>query len=246
MKCIMSLLGAFIISRALIAVTPPTTVITKTLEAQNLHQLNLAMSEGNIHIEGEKTDKATVTVTKGNYDPACILNIETAGEALHIRIDKPTLSATIKCEAKIHVVLPQKVKLSLEAGAAVIVIKNTIGAISYEIGAGSVTVDGEISDLLGESGAATIDVKGLTGNAYIQGGSVTFTATFLSVPKTGRLKVELGSGNSTVYVPANSRIATQLEAGVGTLSNELATTSDAYLISMEAGMGNLVIKSIPK
>ncbi len=260
----LSLFGPILISRALIAVTPPPhPIIMKTFETRNLRKVELSIQEGEVQIQGDATtDKAIVTVTKGDgFSPACKLTVDTVGKTLRVLIEKTPHSGAIKCDAQIQVKLPRDVELDLQAGAGSISVLGTRGAITYNLGAGDVKLDAEISKLKGFAGSATVEAKGLTGSAQITGGAVTLTATYLTVPPTGTMDIKIGSGTSTIYLPAGSILAPpKLEAGVGKLThetgvagtgvgkltNEAPTALGAYLISMEVGTGDLVIRTLPQ
>lgn len=219
-----------------------------TFDAEDLTELDLRNSAGNVTIGVSESGVATVVATESEANNGCVLTMESDGSTLLVEAKPDTeFFPEATCRAvDFDITLPREIALDLQNGTGRIKVTGTSGPIGYQTGSGHVTFDGEITTLNGKSGSGTIEVFGLIGGGAVELGSGKIDLTYRQRPCQGRLDIKLGSGDIDVSLPAGSEVHTNFSTGSGSLTDEIGEVPDAaFAIKAVAGSGNLTIKRLP-
>ena len=240
MKFLLTLLTMIISSTALSAATE-----TKTFDINNLKELEISAEVSKVSVATTKADKATVIFTKNKVDKNCKISAEKVENELRIKTEQTSKLFKNACDVDITVQVPKDLNVEIKVGMGKIGIVGTQGEVDFQIGKGEVNVDGIISEVEGKTGQGNVVIKGLVGDAEIRTGNGDVNLTYSTVPTKGEAKIKTGKGNTVVTVPKNSKVTTALKAGHGSSKNEVGETPKAgFKISMDVGMGDLLVKAL--
>jgi DUF4097 and DUF4098 domain-containing protein YvlB len=236
-------LGFFLAISTALSSNAHAETVTKEFMASEIRQLDLSNHSGKISISVTNSAKAVVSANKIEFEKDCALTIDQKNSTLVVAVKNSSSFSKSKCHVDLTLQVPQEIAMALTSGSGPIQVNGTKGSISYKTGSGSVDIAGDVSKLDGKSGSSTINIAGLSGEADLKSGSGEITIRYEKKIEKGSLSVTSGSGNVTVYVPADTKLKSSFKAGSGQLSNEVGDTPNAqFTITAKAGSGNLTIK----
>ncbi len=218
---------------------------TKDIAANGLKSVLVENNVGKVVVNATDSEKATVVTTKNKFSDNCKITIDRAGTQLVIKVKNTGgLFSTDKCDIDLQVSVPKDVDLDLKVGTGNITVNGTQGEFAFKVGSGSIVADGSFKKIDGATGSGKIAVKGLVGGGKLKSGSGEIDLTYIEKSLTGELDLKVGSGNVSILFPKGAKVKTSFKAGLGELTNELGDNANAaFKVSMEAGSGNLKIKS---
>ena len=236
-------------------------LLTKKFDSSTIDALSFSNLSGKLSIIGISSQETSVTVDKGKVDKNCRLIMEQRDKLLYINLEDTSWLKRGECHADFDIKIPRKASLDLKMGSGETDVSDTSGKIKFQIGSGNIKIKGEITEFEGKigsgnivikgsvgnlelrSGSGIINIDGLTDTADIQNGTGTISLKYLKVKSGGELKIRSGNGDSTVYMPEDSKIATDFLVGSGRIYNELGESEKpTFNIAFKAGSGDLKIK----
>lgn len=241
MKKSQFVLISLICSSAFAAPTPET----KEFEAKGLNSVVVENTSGKVNIAAVDSAKATVVTTKNKFSDKCKITMDRTGTKLVIKVKSTNgLFSNNPCDIDFQVNIPKAVDLDLTVGSGSIAVNGIQGELEFKVGSGDILADGTFKKIDGITGSGKIVLKGLAGPGKLKSGSGQIDLTYGVSSLNGELDLKTGSGDVSILFPKGSRLKTSFKAGVGELSNELGESQAAtFKVSMEAGSGNLKIKS---
>lgn len=152
------------------------------------------------------------------------------------KIDFLTGSSNIEISA-------QAPELTGRLASGNLTINGNMGNAQIESASGNMKINGTLGKSTIRSASGNVDLKGLTDNAEIVTASGNITVHYPKSFNANELSIKSASGNATILLPEDSRIATDFEAGSGRLLNEVGDTENPTLkIAFRSGSGDLKIK----
>jgi len=216
--------------------------VSKEFDADILQAVSVINTSGNVEIAVSTSDKATVTARKIRFPEGCQLVIEQSGGKLFVETVEPG-GWNKSCRVDFDIRVREAVSLDIKNGSGDLEVEGIQGEIEFKLGSGDVKVAATVTDLDGTSGSGDVKVSGLTGNVILKTGSGDIELSYTSPPRRGKLRVNSGSGDITIYFPEGSSILTDLSTGSGKIYNEIGDSSSApFNITMKSGSGDLSIK----
>ncbi|MEQ1877720.1 MAG: hypothetical protein ABL958_13835, partial [Bdellovibrionia bacterium] len=105
---------------AVIASSPVAAndVETREFPASAIKSLELGNLSGDVNISAGQGDKATVTVTKIEFDESCILNLAMNGSTLNIKVDRPDGRSNKSCKVRFDIAIPAQTALHLSVASS--------------------------------------------------------------------------------------------------------------------------------
>lgn len=254
---IFSLLTSMFASAAL------ASVETREFRGIGLESLQVKNSSGNVKVSVSGDGSAYVSAKKLIFDKSCRLKMNRAGKVLVVEVEKDGWPNGETCRVDFEIKVPRSVALNINSGSGDLNVDGTNGPIIFDLGSGDVVVKAEAEKLHGnsgsgsikasgtfgdievETGSGSIDANGLTGKANLKTGSGDLNIKYKSASNKSYLYIETGSGDAAVYLPAETKVKTDLKSGSGRVHNELGESASAsFTVSMKAGSGNLKIKKL--
>jgi hypothetical protein len=256
---------ALVIAAFFFAVINPAKaeIITKKFDASKIEALEVRNTSGDIQIKGSDDKEAVVNADKVKMDEGCKLTIELNDKTLAIELLNTSWLKRGECQVNFDIKIPKKSSIDLKSGSGSSDVRDTDGKIKFASGSGSIKIKSQIPELEGRvgsggikvsgnvgnfeirSGSGTIDLEGLTDAGDIQNGSGKISLKYSKLKTGAELKIRSGSGDSTVYLPPDSKISTDFSAGSGRITNEFGDSqSPTFKIAFKAGSGDLKIKKI--
>ena len=218
--------------------------VTKTFDATGIRELDLSNGAGKVNIGVAEDGKATIVANKIVFGKDCDLAMAKTGTTLIVEAkDNSSVFSRSKCEVDFTITLPRNIALNIKNGSGAIKANGIKGNVAFKTGSGPVELDGEITRLSGKSGSGSVRVVGLTGDGDLDAGSGDISVTYKHRPASGNLGIKNGSGDTTVYLPSETKVGASFRAGSGWLTNELGNTPNApFTIEEDTGSGSLSIK----
>ena len=216
---------------------------TKTFDGSELRSIEMKTGSGDITVTGQSGSDVVVTADKRRFGDGCELTMETRGNRLVLESKSQPSWFGNGCQVSFKVLMPMRLALKMATGSGRVIVDRTIGRVDVRVGSGDVSINGTVSDLEARSGNGDITVNGMLTRADIKTGSGRIELTYDESPSSGDIEIRTGSGDATVYLPAQSRVSAELRAGSGRLRNDLPNDPNAnFKIRMKAGSGDLRIK----
>ena len=193
-------------------------------------QNNEIIVKGNVRVSASKESKATEILDGLIKNPPIAIR----GEVLEIGdkgfnrsiFDEP------KVEIDYEIIVPKKIKTSIDIGSGDVFIKDINGPIEVDGGSGKVMIENISSDVKFNMGSGNASLKKIEGK--IDGGTGSGDIT---VSETGgNIDVEAGSGKISI-VDIKGNIKTETGSGNVTIKNARKN------ISTETGSGDITIES---
>jgi DUF4097 and DUF4098 domain-containing protein YvlB len=134
--------------------------------------------------------------------------------------------------------------VNLHNGSGEVNISGVEGSLVAKTGSGNVSVNGVIqrADLI--IGSGDLSIEGLKGDCSIKMGSGNGTVRYSSLPSSGSLRVNVGSGDLKVLIPKRAKVMSKIQIGSGLLKNELDNQeSGTFLIEGAIGSGEIHLKN---
>ncbi len=210
-------------------------------EFQNIRQLEMRISSGDVKVKGVDGNSASLEVFKKRYDERCRLVIEQRGDLLFIELASRNLYSAL-CQADFNVKVPKNVDLVFKNGAGDITAEGTAGAMAVETGSGHVSVKAKLSSFTARTGSGDLRVEGLEESASVRTGSGKLRLVYEKTPASGQLEIQSGSGDAVVLFPKRAKVKTKFSAGSGALKNLLGDSPNApFTVTMKSGSGDLLV-----
>jgi len=217
----------------------------KEFSAAGLQAVKVSNISGDVTIFTTSGNKASVTVRKLYFSENCSLAMEKSGDVLSI-MTLETSGNGGSCRVHYDIRVHRDVSLDIKNGSGDVEVIGTRGDIRFNLGSGNIRINAVVSNLEGVSGSGNIDASGLTGDAILKVGSGNIKLSYSSSPKRGELTVLTGSGDTNIYMPAATRIVSDMTTGSGLISSEIESSSDAqFRVMLKSGSGNLSINKTP-
>ncbi len=221
-----------------------TTSETKEFESKSLTEVDIKNTSGKVTVVATDSPKATVVATKNKFLDNCNLVMEQKAGRLILKVEKTGILSFSNCDVDFALNVPKTLNLKLQTGSGNFKVKGIQGSLYFKIGSGNIDADGDFKEINGIMGSGDVFVKGLAGGGEIETGSGNIDLTYAEGFKKGELEISTGSGDATILFPIGSKVDSDFQAGTGKISNELGDTPHApFVVSMQAGSGNLKIKS---
>lgn len=237
---------------------------TKVFDAKGLERLKLDNTSGDVKITLSTDGKAHVAATKVKFENGCKYEAKKSGDTLDVEVEKKRRFASGTCKVNLEIKVPKEIALRLRMGSGNLDVQGTKGEVDIRTGSGDAKFNVETAKLKGvvgsgslkasgtvgvvdlRTGSGDIEVAGLTGDSYVTTGSGDVTLTYKTAPTKGRITLKSGSGDTTVYLPAATKLLTTVKSGSGKIYNEIGDSQDAsFIISMKSGSGSLKVKKLP-
>ncbi len=218
---------------------------TKEFEAKGLNSVLVENNAGKVAVTATDSQNATVVTTNNKVSDKCKITMDRSGTKLIIKVKSTnSLFSNNQCDVDFQVNVPTAVDLDLIVGSGNITVNGIQGDLTFKVGSGDISADGSFKKIDGVTGSGKIVLKGLAGGGKLKSGSGEIDLTYGVNSLVGELDLKIGSGNASILFPKGTKLKTSFKAGVGELSNGLGeSTGAAFKVSMEAGSGNLKIKS---
>ena len=236
-------------------------LLTKKFDAKTVDSLELKNTSGKVTISGTDGKEAIVNADKIKMDPDCKLTIEQRNSLIYLSVENESWLKRGQCWVNFDIKIPKITSIDLKSGSGDTEINDTNGKVRFLTGSGHIRIKSQISSLEGRigsgsikvsgtvgnfeirSGSGSIDLEGCTDEGDIQNGSGKISLKYSKIKSGGELKIRSGSGDSTIYLPSDSKIATDFMVGSGRIANEFGDSENpVFKIAFKAGSGDLKIK----
>ncbi|MEI6079282.1 MAG: DUF4097 family beta strand repeat-containing protein [bacterium] len=218
----------------------------KTYNASEIRSLDISNESGDIKISATEGDKAEVRVNKVQFTNGCKLVVEMDGSTLVIKNeDNFIFSGDIVCNVGLDIKVPKQVAIQIENESGNVSINGTKGDLKFKLGNGNIDINAEVDELNGRSGDGNISFNGLAKDTSLKIGKGNIKLTYKKVLEKSHVDINPGSGNSTIYLPAESLVKASKRSGNGKIFNEFGNSSSPNLsVLMRSGSGTVTIKKI--
>ena len=216
--------------------------VSREFDAVGIKSLSVNNMSGNITVSVTTTGKALVDASKVRFPEGCKLVIERSGGKLSVETSQHRWSGN-SCRVHLDIKVPATISLDLKNGSGDLEVEDINGPLKFKLGSGNVMVQAMVTDLNGSSGSGDVRVSGLAGNVNLKMGSGDIWLEYSLPPARGAVKIKNGSGDSTIILPKESVILTDLTTGSGRIYNEIGDTAGApFKINIASGSGKVSIK----
>lgn len=215
--------------------------------SKDIDKIVIESQSGETVITGDSQEDFTIKADKVVFDSEkCKLEIKKLDDELVIRSKQ--IDNWTTCKVNFDIITPKKIDIEIKSGSGITKIDGTKGEIIFKMGSGSIKVGekAEIKELDGKCGSGNIEVAGkISGDVSIKQGSGDSVLVYRELPKKGDVKISVGSGNATIFLPTKSKVLTNFNSGTGRIYNEIGDTKNAkFHINMKSGSGNLKLKKL--
>lgn len=198
--------------------------IDQTYSAKGITKIKLEHTEGSIHVAGTKTDSILLQVKKINGDQTCITRVVPKDSVFEIKTVR-SLFGRITCEVDMNLVVPKNLPLEGYIGASNFEVKDLLGDLNLTVGAGS--------------------IEGAIGSSHtkLKTGAGQINLRWLERVENGLVDLEVGTGLVTLEFPKGTVVDASLESGLGSISNEVETSSKSlFKLKGKIGFGSVRLK----
>jgi hypothetical protein len=214
-------------------------------------EIDSAMSDVSLSTSKENVVKLQYTIKNPLlYEKFCRLEISDTHRTLKFKSYAHKGRDGAPCQMDIQVSLPENKIVSLSLGKGDVHAKGAFQKISTEIGMGHLcfgdkhAFSTKVAELNLGIGDVQVNLDRLPENADILvevgSGSVSFSSR--SVPKIGKVRFELGSGNSEISFPKGSLFGAEFSSAWGRMTSELPISKKAdFTVEASSGVGSLRI-----
>lgn len=223
----------------------------RKIPAQGIRALVIDNAQGKVSIDGRSESNDFEISISAIDDPAnCEVKTETSkGELTVTAGSREKLTFRDKCRIDIAVKAPRQVSLDVRLGTGSLAANALSGNVRFNVGSGNTVMTGiQGSELTGRTGSGDVNVSGVVAEADLKVGAGNVQVTYDKAAAelaAGSLNVKVGSGNTTVFVPENTRVVSRFRSGTGSLTNEFPHSDSAKIkISGSSGTGDMFIRKI--
>lgn len=218
--------------------------VSREFDAAGLNSLSVINTSGDITVSVSTSGKALVNAEKVRFPDGCSLFMERSGGELSVETSEPLWPGT-SCRVHLDIKVPQAVSLDMKNGSGDVEVEGITGPIKFKVGSGDVKAMGKVTELDGSAGSGNIRVSGLVGNVNLKIGSGDIKLEYSPPPARGSVNIKSGSGDTTIILPEDFVILTNLSTGSGRIYNEIGDTAGApFKINVKSGSGKLSIKKV--
>lgn len=217
---------------------------TKEFATKDFTELMISNPSGDVQVTTTEATSAVVTTTKKNFSNSCEMTIEVKGHTLNVKVEKKSSFSIAECNVDFAIKAPKNLNVTAELGAGNLVVSGTNGDLNFRLGNGNLNAKGLFKKVDGRAGNGKVEINGLDGNGVIKAGNGDVDLIYAAAITKGSLDLNIGRGDATITLPKSTKVKTHLVAGMGRVDNEFTETPDAaFSVSINAGLGNLKVKS---
>ena len=217
---------------------------TQQFDGKNVKQAFIKNGFGDIGISTTRNNQISVTFQKIKFEKNCVLNIGNGPRGFGIEVRDSGWAGNSKCQVNFNIKLPKHIAIDIKLGLGNLKFSRIQSNVSYELGSGDINAKNiSVDKFMGKTGKGNTIINGKVSDAALSTGLGNINANISAVPKKGRLSVDVGKGDISVFLPASSRIKSQLVTGIGSIKNDFnSDVNSQFKISLKSGFGNLRLK----
>ena len=229
----------------LVASSAFAETITKSVVASLNSLVDIKNGAGDVSVVGENVEEVTVTANLKKWSSDCQLKVEQSSKKVKISAEQTAVYGP-ECVADLTVVAPLAVKLDIETGSGDVDVANTTGGLTFRTGSGNMKVaSANLQRLEGKTGSGNVTIAAALAEGELKAGSGNIKLTFPKAPTAGLVTIVSGSGNTSVQMPKETKVSSDLKTGSGNVTNELDDIKDAkFKLSIRTGSGDVSIKKL--
>lgn len=218
---------------------------TRVFPAASFKKLKVDNEEGKTTITGADIQEIRVSVRIEGNKSSCEFKTEIDGDELELKAKENSWFGS-RCHVELAIEVPATLALDLEAESGDIYLSSVRSAVEVEVGSGNfIAKESDFGQISAKIGSGEMKIDGKVAIGQFRVGSGSFNLMMSDVPAAGNIDLKVGSGSGVISLPAEARINSSVQTGVGKFTSEITSVADAtYRISMKVGSGDLAIKKL--
>lgn len=211
----------------------------------NIVELMIQSISGDIKVLKSEDPVTTVEVEKVFLDKKCSIERKIVQDGADIRVKADNIISPHSCKVNFTVKTSQPLIYKLRVHSGNIDISRIKGKVHFNVKSGNVKVRGQIDQLVGQVQTGRVEASGLEGNSQVRVKNGDVTLSYKKELKNGFSAIATDTGNSTLFIPQDSKVLTSLKSKNGSVISHFKNSlNSSFTITVKSEDGNIYLNKI--